>query len=73
MNENEISKIVFDASKLILADDPTIEVKLTNEAMVTGMTGQSVYLFQENKVAVKVMGLNGYEFVNGYTATVIEG
>lgn len=67
------SKIVFDASKLILADDPTIEVKLTNEAMVTGTTGQNVYLFQENKVAVKVMGLNGYEFVNGYTATVIEG
>ena len=67
------SKIVFDVTKLILASDPTVEVKLTNEAMVVGTTGQNVYLFQENKLAIKVMGLNGYKFMTGYTATVIKG
>lgn len=67
------SKIVFDVTKLILASDPTVEVKLTNEAMIVGTTGQNVYLFQENKLAIKVMGLNGYKFMTGYTATVIKG
>ncbi|MGQ0984833.1 hypothetical protein ACT4XJ_02145 [Acinetobacter baumannii] len=36
------------------------------------MTNEPVYLFQENKVAIKVMGINGYKFLDGYTATVIE-
>ncbi|MDN5625569.1 MAG: hypothetical protein L0G96_20730, partial [Acinetobacter sp.] len=67
------SKIVLDVTKLILASDPTVEVKLTNESMVVEASGKSVYLFQENKLAIKVMGLNGYKFMTGYTATVIKG
>ena len=69
---NENQKIVFDLTKLTLATDPIVELKLTNEATVTTATSKSVYLFQENKVAIKVMGINGYKFLDGYTATVIE-
>lgn len=69
----ETQKIVFDVTKLILASDPTVEIKQTNEANVKGATGEEVYLFQENKIALKVLGFNGYEFMTGYKATVIEG
>lgn len=69
---NESKKIVFDLTKLTLATDPIVELKLTNEATVTTMTNEPVYLFQENKVAIKVLGVNGYKFKTGYTATVIE-
>lgn len=70
---DESQKIVFDLTKLILATDPSVEIKLTNEATVTTMTSEPVYLFQENKVAIKVLGINGYKFLDGYKATVIEG
>lgn len=69
---NENQKIVFDLTKLTLATDPIVELKLTNEATVTTATSEPVYLFQENKVAIKVLGVNGYKFLDGYTATVIE-
>ena len=69
---NENKKIVFDLTKLTLATDPIVELKLTNEATITTATGEPVYLFQENKVAIKVLGVNGYKFKTGYTATVIE-
>ena len=69
---DESQKIVFDLTKLILATDPSVEIKLTNEATVTTMTSEPVYLFQENKVAIKVLGINGYKFLDGYKATVIE-
>lgn len=70
---NENQKIVFDLTKLTLATDPIVELKLTNEATVTTATSEPVYLFQENKVAIKVLGINGYKFLDGYKATVIEG
>lgn len=69
---NENKKIVFDLTKLTLATDPIVELKLTNEATITTATDQPVYLFQESKVAIKVLGVNGYKFKTGYTATVIE-
>src|SRR5690606_1615536 len=52
---NENQKIVLDLTKLIFATDPSVDIKLTNEATVTTMTNEPVYLFQENKVAIKVM------------------
>ena len=55
-----------------MATDPIVELKLTNEATVTAATNEPVYLFQENKVAIKVLGVNGYKFKTSYTATVIE-
>lgn len=67
------SKIVFDVTKLILASDPIVEIKRTGEANVKSSTGQDVYLFQENKIAVQVMGINGYQFAPNYKAIVIEG
>lgn len=66
-------KIIFDASKLILATDPTVQIALSNEATVNSLTDTPVYLFQENKMAIKVMGVNGYQFKTGHSATVIEG
>lgn len=69
---NENQKIIFDASKLILATDPTVQIALSNEATVNSLTDTPVYLFQENKMAIKVMGVNGYQFKTGYSATVIE-
>lgn len=69
----EDQKIVFDLTKLILANDPSVALQLADEATVTSMTNEPVFLFQENKVAIKVMGVNGYKFLDGYTATVIEG
>lgn len=69
---NENQKIVLDLTKLIFATDPSVDIKLTNEATVTTMTNEPVYLFQENKVAIKVLGINGYKFLDGYKATVIE-
>ncbi|MEN8400691.1 hypothetical protein [Acinetobacter towneri] len=65
-------KIVFDLTKLVLAADPSVEIKLTNEANVYDSTGTTVALFQQNKIAVKIMGVNGYAFKTGYTATIIE-
>lgn len=70
---NENQKIVFDLTKLILANDPSVALRLADEATVTSMTDEPVFLFQESKVAIKVMGINGYKFKTGYTATVIEG
>lgn len=70
---NKNQKIVLDLTKLIFATDPSVDIKLTNEATVTTMTNEPVYLFQENKVAIKVLGINGYKFLDGYKATVIEG
>lgn len=68
----QTQKIIFDASKLILATDPTVQIALSNEATVNSLTDTPVYLFQENKMAIKVMGVNGYQFKTGYSATVIE-
>lgn len=70
---DESQKIVFDLTKLILATDPSVVLQLSDEATVTTMTNEPVYLFQENKVAIKVLGINGYKFLDGYKATVIEG
>ncbi|WP_371970984.1 hypothetical protein [Acinetobacter sp. AL9] len=69
----QTQKIIFDASKLILATDPTVQIALSNEATVNSLTDTPVYLFQENKMAIKVMGVNGYQFKTGHSATVIEG
>jgi hypothetical protein len=69
----QTQKIIFDASKLILATDPTVQIALSNEATVNSLTHTPVYLFQQNKVAIKVMGVNGYQFKTGHSATVIEG
>lgn len=65
-------KIVLDLTKLILATDPSVVLQLSDEATVTTMTNEPVYLFQENKMAIKVLGINGYKFLDGYKATVIE-
>lgn len=66
-------KIIFDVTKLVLAADPSVEIRKTGEATVKDMTGSNVYLFQENKIALQIMGINGYEFMTGNVATVIEG
>lgn len=65
-------KIVFDLSRLITGSDQTIDIRKTNQATVKSMTNQDVYLFQQNKVAVMVLGVNGYSLIDSI-ATVIEG
>lgn len=69
----ETRKIIFDATKLVIAADPSVEIKATTESAVKGMTGDDVYLFQENKIALQIMGINGYKFMTSHTAIVIEG
>lgn len=69
----ETQKIIFDITKLLLAADPSVAITATNESTVKDMAGEDVFLFQENKIALQIMGINGYKFLGGYTATVIEG
>ncbi|MEB3754302.1 hypothetical protein [Acinetobacter sp. MD2(2019)] len=69
----EGEKLIFDLSKLVLAQDPSIVIQQAAESFVVDMTGQPVYLFQENKKAIKIVGYTGYEFMTGYKATLVKG
>lgn len=66
-------KYIFDLSKLVLASDPMIALKKTDEATVQDLVGEAVYLFQQSKTAIKVIGENGYKFMNGYNAVLVIG
>lgn len=66
-------KIIFDLSKLVLAQDSFIKISNTDESVVTTLTGELVLLFQENKKAIKIIGETGYSLMTGYTATLVKG
>lgn len=68
----QTQKIIFDITKLLLAADPSVEITASSESTVKNMSGEDVFLFQENKIALQIMGINGYKFLDGYKATVIE-
>lgn len=64
-------KIVIDASRLVIASNAVVDIRLTNEAMVSDLVGQPIHLFQQNKAAFMILATTGYSFLAGYQPIII--